>query len=149
APVCKAPDAGGSCPNCYSHDDPNDPMRAPGRGPKAWWDNSSCRDASFHLPDLSGAGLPLSTVENRAALLDQLERYRRGLDAAARSTAFESWDVYRQQALRLLLADRPGKHNPFDLAQEPDSIRDLYGREEWGQGFLVARRLIESGVRMV
>ena len=28
-------------------------------------------------------------------------------------------------------------------------MRDLYGREEWGQGFLVARRLVEAGVRMV
>ena len=31
----------------------------------------------------------------------------------------------------------------------PDRIRDLYGREEWGQGFLVARRLVQAGVRMV
>jgi uncharacterized protein (DUF1501 family) len=44
---------------------------------------------------------------------------------------------------------RPGRHNPFDLRGEPDRIRDLYGREEWGQGFLVARRLVEAGVRMV
>jgi len=28
-------------------------------------------------------------------------------------------------------------------------VRDLYGREEWGQGFLVARRLVEAGVRVV
>lgn len=33
---CNAPDAGGSCPNCYSHDDPNlDPERKPGPGAKA------------------------------------------------------------------------------------------------------------------
>ena len=31
----------------------------------------------------------------------------------------------------------------------PERTRDLYGREEWGQGFLVARRLVEAGVRMV
>jgi hypothetical protein len=149
APVCKAPDAGGSCPNCYSHDDPNDPERAPGKGPKAWWDNSSCRDASFHLPDLAGAGIPLPTVTNRMALLEHFDKYRCGVDAAARANILDSWDVYRQQALRLLVADRPGKHNPFDLTQEPDAIRDLYGREEWGQALLVARRLVEAGVRMV
>jgi uncharacterized protein (DUF1501 family) len=33
--------------------------------------------------------------------------------------------------------------------QEPDRVRELYGREEWGQAFLVARRLVERGVRMV
>lgn len=41
APPCHAKDAAGSCPNCFSHDDPNDPARAAGPGPKAWWDNSS------------------------------------------------------------------------------------------------------------
>ena len=37
----------------------------------------------------------------------------------------------------------------FDLEQEPDSIRDRYGRNEYGQSLLMARRLIESGVRFV
>ena len=51
--------------------------------------------------------------------------------------------------MQILLASRPGRDNPFDLTQEPDSIRDQYGREEWGQGFLAARRLVEAGVRIV
>src|SRR5207249_2408990 len=61
----------------------------------------------------------------------------------------KAWDVHRGTAMRLLLTARPGKHNPFDLTQEPDRVRDQYGREEWGQGLLVARRLVEAGVRMV
>ena len=32
APPCHAPDRGGSCPNCFSHDQPNDPARAPASG---------------------------------------------------------------------------------------------------------------------
>jgi hypothetical protein len=149
APPCKAPDPAGSCPNCFSHDDPNDPERAAGRGPKAWWDNSSCRQPDFRLPDMAGGGVAIPQVENRMALLGGLDNLRRGVDAAARSEALETWDAWRHQALRILLASRPGRHNPFDLTQEPDAIRDLYGREEWGQGFLVARRLVEAGVRMV
>lgn len=149
AQPCKAPDPAGSCPNCFSHDDPNDPERAAGKGPRAWWDNSSCRNAEFRLPDLAGGGLALPQVENRVALLERLDGLRRGHDAGERAGAFETWDVYRRQALRLLLAGRPGRHNPFDLSQEPDRVRGLYGREEWGQGFLVARRLVEAGVRMV
>ncbi len=36
APKCNAKDAAGSCPNCFSHDDPNlDPQRRPGPHPKA------------------------------------------------------------------------------------------------------------------
>ncbi|MBI3863408.1 MAG: DUF1501 domain-containing protein, partial [Planctomycetia bacterium] len=99
--------------------------------------------------DLSGAGVALPTIENRAALLERLDACRRGFDVAGRAGALDAWDACHAQALRLVLAARPGKQNPFNLAQEPDSIRDLYGREEWGQGFLVARRLVEAGVRMV
>jgi hypothetical protein len=82
-------------------------------------------------------------------LLRQLDQIRRVADAGLIQRTAIAWDAHREQALRLLLATRPGKQNPFDLTQEPDATRDLYGREEWGQGFLVARRLVEAGVRMV
>ncbi|MGD9855021.1 MAG: DUF1501 domain-containing protein [Planctomycetaceae bacterium] len=151
APRCNAKDAAGSCPNCFSHDDPNlDPERAPGPGPKAWWDNTSCRDAGFRLPDFGASGgIALPQLANRSALLGRLEALRRGIDRAENAGVLNAWDIYRRQAMQFVLASRPGRHNPFDLAQESDSVRDLYGREEWGQGFLVARRLIEAGVRMV
>ena len=148
APECHAKDAAGSCPNCFSHDDPNlDPQRAPGPGPDAWWDNSSCRNPDFHLPDFGQAtGVSIPQLENRAALLSRLDDLRRGFD---RHPHLAAWDAHRQQAMRFVLASHPGRDNPFDLTQESDRTRDLYGREEWGQGFLVARRLIEAGVRMV
>ena len=148
---CNAPDAGGSCPNCYSHDDPNlDPARAPGPGPKAWWDNTSCRSPDFHLPNPGQIDIPSPVLKKRALLLRRFEALGRGLDEADRSGRLAKWDLYRQQALRFLLSSRrSGKRNPFDLTQEPDSVRDRYGREEWGQGLLVARRLVEAGVRMV
>ena len=151
AAKCNAKDAGGSCPNCFSHDDPNlDSQRKPGPGPKAWWDNSSCRQPDFHLPNFGQSGsISVPQVENRADLLRRLETMRMGLDKANRNGGLAAWDAYRTQAMDFVLASRPGKQNPFDLTQEPDAIRDLYGREEWGQGFLVARRLIEAGVRMV
>ena len=149
APACRAPDPAGSCPNCFSHDDPNDPTRVAGKGAQAWWDNSSCRNPDFHLPDLASDGISLAEIENRTVLLRRLDALRRGLDAADRAGQLESWDAQRHQAMQLLAASRPGRHNPFDLTQEPDQVRDLYGREEWGQAFLVARRLVEAGVRMV
>lgn len=149
APVCRAPDAAGSCPNCFSHDDPNDPARAPGAGPRAWWDNSSCRDASFRLPDLGGVNISVPVLQDRTMLLERLNAHRRALDGAHRQGALDAWDASRHQAMRLLTATRPGTSNPFDLNQEPDRVRDLYGREEWGLGFLAARRLVEAGVRMV
>lgn len=146
APPCHAPDAAGSCPNCFSHDQPDDPARAPGKQPGAWWDNSSCRDPSFHLPDLGlSTGLSLENLQSRATLLAELDAARRSLDG---QSAVQSLDSFRRQAWDLILGQR-GKDNPFDLTHESEAMRDLYGREEWGQAFLVARRLVESGVRMV
>jgi hypothetical protein len=150
APPCNAPDTAGSCPNCFSHDDPNDPTRAPGKGPKAWWDNSSCRNPAFRLPNLGDSiELSLPQLNNRDGLLHRLEAFNRGLENAQRAAPLDGWDSHRDQALKLVIATRPGRQNPFDLAQESPRIRDLYGHEEWGQGFLVARRLVEAGVRMV
>lgn len=150
APTCNAKDPGGSCPNCYSHDDPNDAKRAPGPGPNAWWDNSSCRNPDFHLPDFGIAqGVSIPQLANRNALLHDLDRFARAADSSGVSRASVAWDAHCEQALRLLRGTNRGKSNPFDTTQESDATRDRYGREEWGQGFLVARRLVEAGVRMV
>src|SRR6185437_1105287 len=92
APVCRAPDPAGSCPNCFSHDDPNDPSRAAGKGPNAWWDNSSCRTPDFRLPDLAGGGVSIPQVEDRVALLASLDGCREKLDSATRAGLFDSWD---------------------------------------------------------
>jgi len=37
----------------------------------------------------------------------------------------------------------------FDLSQEPEAVRDRYGRNQWGQQCLMARRLVEAGVDIV
>ena len=61
-------------------------------------------------------------------------------------------DVVRDQqqaydrAARLALSPRLGA---FDLSREPDHLRDDYGRTEFGQGCLLARRLVERGVSFV
>ncbi len=149
APACKAPDAAGSCPNCFSHDDPNDPARAAGKGPKAWWDNSTCRNAEYRLPDLGGVDLDWPQIQSRTAIMERFDSQTRALDQAERSGRLLAWDAARRQAMELLVTMKSGKSNPFDLGQEPARIRDLYGREDWGNGFLVARRLVEGGARMV
>jgi hypothetical protein len=102
------------------------------------------------LPDLgSGPILGVPQLRDRVRLLEQLEEIHRGIDRAEQAGATAAWDAHRHQALRLAVMMKPGGHNPFDLSQEPQRIRERYGHEEWGQGFLVARRLVEAGVRMV
>src|SRR5207302_2583647 len=56
-------------------------------------------------------------------------------------------DDFEAQALSLLTS--PGAREAFDLSREPDHIRDLYGRNQWGQQCLMARRLVEAGVGVI
>lgn len=55
-------------------------------------------------------------------------------------------DTVYQSALRMLGSDAK---NAFDLEEEPTEVRDAYGRGVFGQGCLMARRLIERGVPLV
>lgn len=52
-----------------------------------------------------------------------------------------------QQAFDLLRSKE--SRAAFDLSQEPDAVRDRYGRTQFGQSVLLARRLIEAGVSLV
>lgn len=79
----------------------------------------------------------------RRGLLEVLESQQRRWDAGLAAGI----DPYREQAYRML-AD-PAAKGAFDLRREPEAIRERYGRNEYGEGMLLARRLIEAGVRLV
>jgi uncharacterized protein (DUF1501 family) len=84
-------------------------------------------------------------LSGRSSLLRSLDRYQ---SAQERQLEFSLYhNNFREQALKLATS-RQAKE-AFDLAQEPDKLRDAYGRNRVGQGMLLARRLIEAGVRFV
>ena len=56
-------------------------------------------------------------------------------------------DDFEAQALSLLTSADAQK--AFNLDSEPDALRDRYGRNQWGQQCLLARRLVEAGVDIV
>lgn len=56
-------------------------------------------------------------------------------------------DEYYQRALNLVVSGQA--RDAFEIDREPDSIRDLYGRNTFGQSCLLARRLVEAGTRVV
>ena len=90
-------------------------------------------------------GFTLDQLENRKKLLDTFDAR---FDAVAREGEVSgSLDSFQEQALAMLRAE--GTKNAFDLNQEDAATRDLYGRGELGTGALVARRLVEAGVRFV
>ena len=55
-------------------------------------------------------------------------------------------DEFQQKAYGLILGDA---RKAFDLSQEKDAMRDRYGRNQFGQSCLLARRLVEAGVPFI
>ncbi len=90
------------------------------------------------------AGEAATRLQRRRGLLAAVDARRRELDNVASVGAFR--DEY-QRAFRLVTS--PSARRAFDLVQEPDRLRDRYGRNSFGQGLLLARRLVEAGVGLV
>jgi hypothetical protein len=79
----------------------------------------------------------------RLDLLDELEAEQ--AQGPAASVVKDHQTLYRQTA-RMVLSPRA---RAFDLDREPPPVRERYGRSPFGQGCLMARRLIEAGVSFV
>ena len=94
---------------------------------------------SFALVD----GLSRDRMLNRVALQDQFDVLRRKLDTDA---TFEHIDSVDQQALDIVLSGEI--RAAFELEREDQQTREAYG-PGWGEQALLARRLIEAGVRFV
>ncbi|MDB5313309.1 MAG: hypothetical protein JWO38_7511 [Gemmataceae bacterium] len=82
--------------------------------------------------------------DDRRGLLDQVNRH---LDGVAGSGAMARYGGHTRQAFDIV-ADRAARR-AFDLTAEPARVRDRYGRHKFGQSCLLARRLVEAGVRLV
>jgi hypothetical protein len=82
-------------------------------------------------------------IDRRRDLLRQIDR---DLGRVSREEA-AAWDRLSQHAFDLVTTG--AARAAFDLGKESDRTRDRYGRYTWGQSVLLARRLIEAGVRLV
>ena len=98
----------------------------------------------FKVPDLSLDEGPRSRLLGRGRLLDNFDQMRRVVE---KTEAVDALDTFQQQALTLLTGTTA--RDAFDLATEDPRLRDRYGRDTIGQRCLLARRLVESGVRLV
>jgi hypothetical protein len=83
-------------------------------------------------------------LKRRASLREMVDAAMPDLEKATSSYAL---DEYYEKAFDLILSGKARK--AFDLKQEPDAVRERYGRHTFGQGCLLARRLIEAGTRFV
>ncbi|AMV37639.1 DUF1501 domain-containing protein [Planctomyces sp. SH-PL62] len=94
----------------------------------------------FKLP----GGMTHERLMNRQTLLDDLDALRRTLD---HSPDVAAMDRYGREAVDLLVGRRA--QEAFDLEQEPESVRDRYGKHLWCQQALLARRLVEAGAAFI
>jgi hypothetical protein len=86
--------------------------------------------------------LNTSRLLARRGLLDTLEAQDRILQKGN-----EGVDGFYEQAFAMLSS--PAAKRAFNVHLEPPVVRDRYGRNEYGESFLLARRLVEAGVRIV
>jgi hypothetical protein len=91
------------------------------------------------------SGFTLEELENRERLLKGFDGAFRQADQAA--DLVDGLDTFHKQALEILRSDRT--RQAFDLAREPEALRERYGPDGFGQGALAARRLVQAGVRFV
>lgn len=94
-------------------------------------------------PDVLPPDVSETRLVAREGLLNLLQRQ----DARLQKTGGSDLDEFRGQAMRMIAS--PKVREAFALEKEPDRLRDHYGRNEYGESFLLARRLVESGVKVV
>ena len=88
--------------------------------------------------------IPPDRLRERFTLLKGINKSMPELEKAVGEFAV---DEYYENAFDLVLSGKA--RNAFDLSQEASTVRDRYGRTTFGQGALLARRLIEAGTRFV
>lgn len=102
-------------------------------------------DAGFQVKDLV---LPGGVTPERFAkaqtMLKSVDNHFRNLE---KSDALDAMDTFYQRAYGLLSSAEA--REAFNMKAEPDALKDAYGRNQAGMRMLLARRLVESGVRMV
>ena len=81
-------------------------------------------------------------LASRRQLLGKIES-----KALAKDTRAADWDSLREKSYEVMT--RPDGRNAFNLDREPAKVRDRYGRHPLGQNLLLARRMVEAGVRFV
>jgi hypothetical protein len=100
--------------------------------------------ASFRVQGLAPPkGVTPQRIEERRTLLASVDALAGEADSLDR---YGNLDEFQRKAYGLILGDAK---KAFDLSQEKDSVRDRYGRNQFGQSCLLARRLVEAGVPFI
>ncbi len=116
-----------------------------GKSYESWLIEGHKGSGKFHV---AGVELPEGVTPGRlAGRRDLLQQLDRGLAQFADDGRLEQRDTLYQQSFALI-ASRKGRA-AFDLSREPEAMRRQYGKAPFGQGLLLARRLVEAGTSLV
>jgi hypothetical protein len=100
----------------------------------------------FRVRDVTPpAGIDLARVDRRKRYRDALDTFQQQVEESP--DLVESTDSFYEKAFRLVTS--PVAKKAFDLSEETDDLRARYGKHRLGQSLLLARRLVEAGVRFV
>lgn len=106
-------------------------------------------DPSAPAFNIDGIALPGSVTADRFRrrqnMLDQLNIWQEQVEKSA--DTIRAMDSFYDKAFSMVTS--PKTKRAFDLSQEHSRTRDWYGRNRFGQSLLLARRLVESGVRFI
>ncbi|MDX2175640.1 MAG: DUF1501 domain-containing protein [Candidatus Sumerlaeia bacterium] len=123
-------------------------INAPGTG-SGWlgvqYDPFHVQNAGRPVQNLAlPKGVAEERFERRMALLaEQQERFAQRLGSAKSVRNLQEVNEAARAFMEAPEADA------FDISQEPDTVRDAYGRNKFGEGCLMARRLVQRGVKFV
>jgi hypothetical protein len=107
--------------------------------------NADPSEDNFQVPDLlPPADIGTVRLDRRRRLRDLVDDTVKSFDASDNAKLLDS---NFETAYRMMTSAQA--REAFDLSKEPASVRDRYGRTRFGQCCLLARRLVESGVRFV
>lgn len=115
----------------------------PGYEPLSVYGNPD--DPKFEVPNLAVADEARRTrMGERIGLRKEFDRIQKEIDRRGNMHAL---DQFEAQAWDVLTSSAAKK--AFRVQDEPEEVRERYGRNQWGQQMLLARRLVESGVELV
>lgn len=86
--------------------------------------------------------MPVGRLGERRPLLTAVDRH-----IASWGEAGQAYDAMHAQAYHLVSSS--ATRRAFDLTREPEAVRNRYGRHPFGQGLLLARRLVETGTSLI
>ncbi len=110
-----------------------------------YWRDCTDEELTFQISGMSANNsITLDQWQNRRSLMQQFDEERRLSDRMVKPSTL---DAFRQRAFALVTSEKT--REALNIRKESTELRDRYGRHLFGQSCLMARRLVEAGVRFV